>query len=230
MPSGTITVNLGTNTAAISNATGTGTINPPTVSGSLAGLSGSFDIDFVARGTNADNFDPSDFTGGLADGVNASAIEWGVNSDINTAENTFPGQGIVFTFDFSNLIGATELDLTAVRWQNTVDGSRLSFREGGAGTSVPIYAGGATPDVNQTVTFIQPLATTDEVAFFGTGTGQRRLREFTLNLPAPPTPVFEVDAGADTDADSTLGKHHRNRRSGVCARYRQRGGPRADHG
>lgn len=189
---GTITVDLDTNTASIATTTGTGTIGNPTISGALGGLTGSFDIHFEARGTTADTFDPADFTGGLADGIFTTATEWGPISDINILENTFVGQGIVFTFDFSNVVGGTgSIDLTGVRWQNTNDGSRLRFRDEGAGGSTPVYDGGATLGSDVTAALGQSLDTDDEVAFFaGTatgpnpGNGQVRLKEFSFSLPA----------------------------------------------
>jgi hypothetical protein len=152
---GTITVNLGTTSAAMSNLLGTGALNPPSVSGALPGLSGSFDINFQALGTAASPFSATDFTGGTATGIHSTAGTWSVNSDVlnGTTANTVPGQGIVFTFDFTNLVGATEIDLKAVRWTNDSNGCRLSFRDEGAGTPIALYSGGTGGTSDQTITF-----------------------------------------------------------------------------
>jgi fibronectin type 3 domain-containing protein len=206
IPTGTITVNLGTTSAAMSNLTGTGTINPPAVSGDLPGLSGSFDINFQALGTVAANFNPSDFTGGPAVGIYASATPtWSVNSDIRNTGNTIQGQGIVFTFDFTNLVGASEVDLKAVRWTNDGGGCRLSFRDEGAGTSTALHAGGGVNSSDQTITFspMQAIDSADQVAFFVSGGGQCRLREFTFSYtPAgvvPPTGLTASTNGAQVN-------------------------------
>ena len=209
-PSGTITVDLGTNTATLSNLTGTQGINPPTISGALAGLSGSFDISFRALGdSNRGLFDPLDYSGALADGVYTTANEWGVNSPPNANINTFPGQGLVFTFDFTNLVGATGVDLSAVRWQSQNDALALSIRDGGIGTPALITSGGAviSPFVgsvsgasnNETITFTVPLETADQLAYYGIGGGgQRRLKEFRFNfVPAGITPPVGLTAATD---------------------------------
>ncbi len=222
-PSGTITVNLGDNTATLSNLTGTMGIGAPSVSGGLGGVSGSFDVSFQALGTIAENFNPADFTGGAADGVFTTATEWAVNSDINTTANNVPGQGIVFTFDFTNLVGAEGIDLTAVRWQNNSNGSRLNFLDEGLGTSVPLYPSenaSATPlSSDQTVQFIVPQAldTDDQVGFWSDGSGQKRLKEFTFNfvpdgITAPVNLVGTTDGGmVDLDWSDDL--------SGTLASY-----------
>ena len=75
----------------------------------------------------ADNFDPNDFTGGLADGVYSGSVQWAVNSDINDQVNTILGQGLVFTFDFTNLTGANGVNLSAIRMNNDLDGARVRY-------------------------------------------------------------------------------------------------------
>ncbi|MCU0776672.1 MAG: hypothetical protein MUF86_03285 [Akkermansiaceae bacterium] len=82
--------------------------NPPAQGRPQSHLQRSFTINFQALGTIADTFDPSDFTGGAATGIHSSTnATWAVNSDLNTQANNVPGQGIVFTFDFTNLVGAS---------------------------------------------------------------------------------------------------------------------------
>ncbi len=186
---GIITVDLDAATASLP-----GGIGDPSVTGSLDGLSGSFAIEFFALGTIADTFDENDFSGGAAVGVFTTATEWAVNSDINTLANTFPGQGIVFDFDFSGVTGdVSNLALNGVRWQNTVDGSRLSFRDEGSGTSAAIYAGGGAIGSDASASFTQLIDTDDQVAFWATGTGQRRLKEFSFSnvvVPEPSSLIF----------------------------------------
>jgi fibronectin type 3 domain-containing protein len=218
-PTGTITVNLGTNNASMSNLTGGGGLNPPAVSGALPGLSGSFTMNFEALGTIADTFDPSDFTGGAATGIHSTAGTWAVNSDLNTQANNVPGQGIVFTFDFTNLVGASSaIDLKAVRWNNDGGGCRLNFRDEGTGTSIALHSGGGVNSADQTITFspMQSIDSADQVAFWSaTGvTGQKRLAEFTFSYtPAgvvPPTGLTASTNGAqvnlnwDDDLSGTL--------------------------
>jgi fibronectin type 3 domain-containing protein len=217
-PTGTITVNLGTTSAAMSNLTGGGLLKEPTVSGALPGLSGSFDIHFQALGTVADTFDASDFSGGAATGIHSSTnATWAVNSDINTTANNVPGQGIVFTFDFTNLVGASAINLKAVRWNNDGGGSRLSFRDEGTGTSTALHSGGGTNSSDQTITFspVQEIDSADQVAFWSGGGGQKRLAEFTFSyIPAgivPPTGLtastngVQVNLNWDDDLSGTLG-------------------------
>ena len=206
--SGTITVNLGTTTAAMSNLLGTGVLNAPTVSGALPGLSGSFKINFQALGTLADTFDASDFSGGTATGIHSTTnATWAVNSDIDTTANNVPGQGIVFTYDFTDLVGATAVDLKAVRWQNTSNGSRLSFRDEGTGTPTALYAGGTGGTADQTITFspMTSLDTADQIAFWSGGSGQKRLAEFTFSFtPAgvvPPVGLTASTNGAQVNLD-----------------------------
>jgi fibronectin type 3 domain-containing protein len=202
----------------MSNLIGTGALNAPVVSGALPGLSGSFDINFQALGTAASPFSASDFTGGTATGIHSTAGTWSVNSDVlnGTNANTVPGQGIVFTFDFTNLVGASTIDLKAVRWTNDANGCRLSFRDEGAGTPIALYSGGTGGTADQTITFspMQAIDSVDQVAFFGPGSGQKRLREFTFSyIPAgvvPPTGLTASTNGAqvnlnwDDDLSGTL--------------------------
>jgi fibronectin type 3 domain-containing protein len=216
---GTITVNLGTTSAAMSNLIGTGALNAPVITGALPGLSGSFDINFQALGTAASPFSATDFTGGTAFGIHSAAGTWSVNSDVASGgtANTVPGQGIVFTFDFTNLVGASAIDLKAVRWTNDSNGSRLSFRDEGAGTPIALYSGGTGGTSDQTITFspVQSIDSADQVAFFGPGSGQKRLRAFTFSyIPAgivPPTGLTASTNGAqvnlnwDDDLSGTLG-------------------------
>ncbi|MGB6223673.1 hypothetical protein [Haloferula sp.] len=214
--SGTITVTLGSTEAPVTNQVflvpGT-EMSPQRVSGTLPGLSGSFDVSFQAYGTSAENFVPADFTGGDAS-VNHTSTTWGVRSDINPLENTFPGQGIVFSFDFSNLVGASSIDLKSVLMQNDSDGARLNFRAGGSGTSTVLYGGGVAGSSNQTVTLDQALSTSDQVGFWSTGGGQRRMKAFTfsfvpegitapVNLTASTNGV-EVGLNWDDDLSGTL--------------------------
>jgi fibronectin type 3 domain-containing protein len=205
-PTGTITVNLGTTSAAMSNLTGGGLLKEPTVSGALPGLSGSFDINFQALGTIASPFVASNFTGGAATGIHSGTnATWAVNSDLSTLANNVPGQGIVFTFDFTNLVGASAIDLKAVRWNNDGGGSRLNFRDEGSGTSTALYAGGGVNSADQTINFspMQSIDTADQLAFWSTGTGQRRLAEFTFSYtPAgvvPPTGLTASTNGAQVN-------------------------------
>lgn len=217
-PTGTITINLGSTSAAMSNLTGTAGLREPAVSGALPGLSGSFDINFQALGTVADTFDTSDFSGGTATGVHSSTnATWAVNSDINTTANNVPGQGIVFTFDFTNLVGASAINLKAVRWNNDGGGSRLSFRNEGVGASTALHAGGGVNSSDQTINFspVQEIDSADQVAFWSGGGGQKRLAEFTFSyIPAgvvPPTGLTASTNGVqanlnwDDDLSGTLG-------------------------
>ncbi|MGJ8726405.1 MAG: fibronectin type III domain-containing protein [Roseibacillus sp.] len=213
---GTITVTLGSTAAPISSQvllSGTTEIGDQTVSGTLPGLTGSFDINFTALGTSGDTFDAVDFTGGTA-AINATSTTWGVNSDINAFENTFVGQGIVYSFDFTNLVGASSIDLSGVGLQNSNDNSRINFRAGGAGTSSVLYGGGVAASNDQTVPLTQALDSGDEIAFFPSAGGQNRMKRLSFSyVPAgitPPTGLAattdgsKVDLNWDDDLSGTL--------------------------
>jgi hypothetical protein len=186
---GTITVNItGDVVTLVDTATGQATtaLNPPSRDSFPSALSGSFTIGFEALGTNTTNFDPVDFTGAVATGVYPTATTWGVNSDINPNVNTFPGQGIVFTFDFSNLTGAEGgVNLTKIRMTNDSNGSRVSFLANGGTVSTAVYDSATAfsgADVTQVAN--QALATGDKIAFYGPGGGQKRLRGLTFDFLA----------------------------------------------
>jgi hypothetical protein len=190
--SGTITIDLSDASTSMVNSGG---LNAPSASGSLAGLTGTIDISFIALGTSADKFDPVDFTGGTTYGagkftsVYTSSTTWAGGSDINENVNNFPGQAIVFTFDLSNVVGDTSnLALTAVAMQNDTDGgARINHLANGASSSTAVYAGGGTLGSNVTYDVSQGLADGDALAFWtAPSAGQRRLRSFTFDvIPEP---------------------------------------------
>ncbi|MGB6223675.1 hypothetical protein [Haloferula sp.] len=190
--SGTITIDLGDASTSMVN---TGGLNAPSASGSLAGLTGTLGISFIALGTSADNFDPVDFTGGTTYGVDkftsvyTTSSTWAGGSDINENVNNFPGQAIVFTLDLSNVVGDTSnLALTAVAMQNDTDGgARINHLANGAPSSTAVYAGGGTLGNNVEYDVSQVLADGDALAFWtAPSSGQRRLRSFTFDvIPEP---------------------------------------------
>ena len=209
---GTITVNItGDVVTLVDTATGQATtaLNPPSRDSFPAALSGSFTIGFEALGTNASNFNSVDFTGAVATGVYPTTTTWGVNSDINANVNTFPGQGIVFTFDFSNLTGAEGgVNLTEIRMTNDSNGSRVSFLASGGTASAAVYDSTTAlrgADVTQVAN--QALATGDKIAFYALGGGQKRLRGFTFDFLAgggsitAPTLTASVSTTQTVDLD-----------------------------
>ena len=209
---GTITVNITGNVVTlVDTATGQATtaLNPPSRDSFPAALSGSFTIGFEALGTNATNFNSVDFTGAVATGVYPTSTTWGVNSDINANVNTFAGQGIVFTFDFSNLTGAEGgVNLTAIQMQNSNNGSRISFLADGGTVSTAVYDSATAlsgNDVTQVAS--QALATGDKIAFHSIGGGQQRLKGFTFDFLAgggsitAPTLTASVSTTQTVDLD-----------------------------
>ena len=209
---GTITVNItGDVVTLVDTATGQATtaLNPPSRNSFPAGLSGSFTIGFEALGTSAGNFNSVDFTGAVATGIYPTPTTWGVNSDINANVNTFPGQGIVFTFDFSNLTGAEGgVTLTEIRMQNDNNGSRVSFLANGGTASTEVYdSANANVGADVVQDANQALATGDKIAFYGPGGGQKRLRGFTFDFLAgggsitAPTLTASVSTTQTVDLD-----------------------------
>jgi arylsulfatase A-like enzyme len=179
---GILELNLNSGTVTLTETNGTGELGTPGLSGDVSGLSGVLTFSFSALGTVAEPFNSNTFAGGVADGIFSTATEWTVNSDLNALSNTVPGQGIVFTLDSLNLGAGASVELTGVRWQNTVDGSRLSFRNEGQGDALGVYAGGGERGGDAVAALSQPLDADDQIAFWSVGGGQQRLKALTFDI------------------------------------------------
>ncbi|MEN8663218.1 MAG: hypothetical protein ABF330_12090 [Lentimonas sp.] len=207
---GTITVNITGDAVTLTGTDGAQTVAlyQPSRDAFPTYVSGSFTIDFEALGTVAENFDSVDFTGGLADGVFSSANEWAVNSDINALANTIIGQGLAFTFDFSNLTGANGVNLSGVRMNNDGDGARVNFLANGTSVSTDVYNGGGAVGGNVTQIVSQALATGDKISFHTgdtgnpSGNGQVRLLEFIFDFL--PTTILQPILTASVGIDQTV--------------------------
>ncbi|QTN32025.1 hypothetical protein HZ994_06675 [Akkermansiaceae bacterium] len=222
---GIITVNITADTVTLTGTAGARTValNPPKRDAFPSYIGGSFTINFEALGTIADNFDPADFTGGLADGVFSGNTEWAVNSDINANVNTIIGQGLVFTFDFTNLTGANGVNLSAIRMNNDGDGARVRYLQNGTTVSTAVYNGGGAVGSNVTQFVTQALETGDKISFHTgdtgnpSGNGQVRLTELFFDFI--PTTILAPDLTASVGTSETVVLDWNDDLSGLATSY-----------